>query len=177
MSQSNIFIPYPNTYWVVGGRFLAGEHPVEFSDAATIARLSALLDSGIQTFVDLTEEQEMKGYHVLLRTMAERRRIDITFLRVPIPDRGVPSEWTLRCILDVIDRSVSDERPVFVHCFAGRGRTGTVVGCYLRRHGLATQRDVLGKIAELRRLMPSGRESSPDTLEQVRMVENWKDGG
>jgi len=55
-------------------------------------------------------------------------------------------------------------------------RTGTVVGCHLQRHGLAMQGNVIAKIAGLRRLMPCGCESSPDTPDQVRIVENWKEG-
>ena len=175
MSQSNVDVPYADTFWVIPSQFLAGEHPTEYEEAGTITRLSALLDAGIRTFIDLTEEQEMKGYHRLLRTVAGSRRIDFTYLRIPIPDRGVPSIWTLSCILDVIDRSVAATNPVFVHCFAGIGRTGTVVGCHLKRHGLATQRDVIAKIAELRQRMPSGSESSPHPPEQVWMVENWKE--
>jgi protein-tyrosine phosphatase len=176
MSQSKVMVPYAETFWVVPGRFLAGEHPTESDEASTKARLSALLDAGIRTFIDLTEEQEIKGYHHLLRAEAGSRRLESTFLRIPIPDRGVPLAWTLSCILDVIDRSVTAQNPVFVHCFAGIGRTGTVVGCYLKRHGLASSQDVLAKIAELRRLMPGGGESSPHTLEQVRVVEHWKKG-
>ena len=176
MMPSKVGVPYPNTYWVVHGRLLAGEHPTEFNDDATIAKLAALLDTGIRTFVDLTETREMKSYHHLLRTMAEDRRTKITFHRIGIPDRGVPSVSTLRWILDEIDRSTRDGNPVLVHCFAGIGRTGTVVGCYLRRHGLARQGEVVAQIAELRRLMPGGRETSPHTPEQVCMVEHWEDG-
>jgi len=176
MSPSTVNIPYAESFWVVPNQFLAGEHPADADESATIVRLSALLDVGIRTFIDLTEEQEMAGYHQLLRTVAENRRIDFTLLRIPIPDRGVPWVETLRCILDVIDCSVANANPVFVHCFAGIGRTGTVVGCYLQRHGLATSQDVLAQIAELRRRMPSGREASPHTFEQVRMVENWQEG-
>ena len=169
-------VPYPSTYWVVPARFLAGDHPGDTDWQVLTPRLSALLGAGIRTFLDLTEEHEMNSYQRALRGMAEDRHIEITYVRIPIPDQSVPSVWTQRRILDVIDRSVADENPVFVHCFAGLGRTGTVAGCYLKRHGLATDEDVLHKIAELRRLTPAGREPSPQTLEQIRMVRHWKQG-
>jgi protein-tyrosine phosphatase len=176
MSAPKPTVPFPNTYWVVPEKFLAGEHPVDVKEEVSRARVSRLLEAGIRTFVDLTEEQELKSYYPLLRGLAEEQLIEVTFVRLPIPDRGVPSVWTLRCILDLVDRSLADENPVFVHCFAGRGRTGTVVGCYLKRHGLATEADVIMKIAELRRFMPIAEESSPHTPLQVRMAENWKHG-
>jgi len=176
MSDPKPAVPYPNTYWIIPGQYLAGEHPGDLNEDLLIARVSALLEAGIRTFVDLTEDHEMDGYYGHLRNLAEKRRIEITYLRVPIADQGVPSSWTLRCILDVLDRSIVDGHPAFVHCFAGRGRTGTVVGAYLKRHGLAKQGDVVAKLAQLRRLMPCGRESSPQTPEQIRVVENWKEG-
>ena len=175
MSQAYFNVPYSNTYWVVHSRFLAGEHPAELDDNATIARLTALLDGGIRAFVDLTMPSEIKSYHQLLCTLAETRRVEITFRRFPIPDRGVPSVSTLTSILDEIDGSARDQKPVFVHCFAGIGRTGTVVGCYLRRHRLAMKGEVVAQIARLRSLMPGVHSPSPQTSEQVRMVENWED--
>ena len=176
-------VPYANTYWVIPGQFLAGEHPGDADEAVAKARISSLLDAGVRTFMDLTEEDEINedakpvpGYRLLLRSLAEDSRTEVTYLRIPVPDRSVPSVWALRCILDVLDRSVSDENPVFVHCWAGRGRTGTVVGCYLKRHGIASDQNVVAKIAELRRFMPNGRDSSPHTPEQIRMVRSWKQG-
>src|SRR5713101_3512118 len=154
MTRPKTTVPYPNTYWVVPGQFLAGEHPGDLSDNILMARLSALLESGIRTFVDLTEEREMEPYYNFLRDLAEERAVEVTSIRIPIPDRRVPSVGALRCILDVIDRSIADDGAVFVHCFAGIGRTGTVVGCYLQRHELVTQSDVIKKIAQLRRFMP-----------------------
>jgi protein-tyrosine phosphatase len=92
---------------------------------------------------------------------------------MPVPDQSVPSVWTLRRILDLVEGSLADENSVFVHCWAGRG---TVVGCYLKRKGIPFDQDVIAVIAELRRFMPSGRETSPHTPEQIRMVRNWKKG-
>ena len=175
--ETNPPVPITNTYWVLSRQLLAGEYPGDCDQQVAETRISALLDAGIRTVMDLTEENEIvPGYSGLLRALAEDRRTEMTYMRVPIPDRSAPSVWTMRCILDVLDRSLADENPAFVHCFAGIGRTGTVVGCYLKRHGLATDQDVMARIAELRRCMPYAGNPSPQTPEQVRMVKTWENG-
>ena len=177
MSESRPSVPYSSSYWVVPGQLLAGEHPVEFTEEETLARLKALLDAGVRTFVNLTEERErMQSYSQSLQTLATERGIAVEIFRIPIPDRNVPSPETLTAILDAVDGSMAKGRPVFVHCFAGVGRTGTVVGCYLKRHGRATGQNVIETIAGLRSLMPGGAEASPHTPEQVHLVQSWNEG-
>jgi hypothetical protein len=175
--------PLGGTYWVLPNQFLAGEYPGAVESELTERKLRALIGAGVRTFVDLTEEAEvmegvkvMPSYQRILRRVSEEESVQTTYANIPIEDRGVPSLWTVRCILDVIDRSISDDNPVFVHCSAGRGRTGTVVGCYLKRHGLAEDGDVIQKLAQLRQDVPGGREASPHTNEQIRMVVTWKKG-
>ena len=175
MTEPKMPGPLANTYWVVPGAFLAGGHPALVDDLME-ARLSALLAAGLRTFIDLTEHHETDGYAVTLECVAGKRGVEVAYMHIPICDRSVPSAWTMARILDVIDLSVADGRPVFIHCFGGIGRTGTVVGCHLRRRGRATQGDVMAKIAELRQGMPIAREISPHAPEQVRMVENWSEG-
>jgi protein-tyrosine phosphatase len=63
-----------------------------------------------------------------------------------------------------------------VHSWAGSGRTGTVIGCYLKRHGIAGDADVISNLAQMPRGVPNGKEASPHAKEQVRMVSNWKKG-
>ena len=140
-----------------------------------MARLCGLLEAGIRTFINLTEEGEMESYYRLLRDLADERQLEVTSVRIPIRDRSVPAVGTLRSILDLIDHSIANDNAVFVHCFAGIGRTGTVVGCYLQRHRLATPTDVMKKIAQLRRFMPIADEVSPHTPQQVQLVENWNE--
>ena len=183
MNETKFLVPFPNCYWVVPNKFLAGEYPGDSNELAAINRLKALFDAGVRSFIDLTDEDEINEdakpvprYRSLLRTLAEDHRLEITYMRIPIPDRGIPSVWTLRCILDVIDRSVADENGVYVHCWAGRGRTGTVVGAYLKRHGISDDVNIITTISELRRQMPTGLDSSPHTIQQIRMVKNWKKG-
>lgn len=175
--------PIRDSYWIVPDLFLAGEYPGHTNPEFTKRRLVAFLDAGIRTFVDLTDEDEINedakvipNYRGILRETCEAMALEITYANIPIVDRDVPSPWTMRCILDVIDRSITDENPVYVHCWAGRGRTGTVVGCYLKRHGLAADDDVISKLSTLRRNLPNGAEPSPRTPEQIRMTRNWKKG-
>jgi hypothetical protein len=183
MAADNLAVPLRNSYCVIPARFLATEHPRDLSAEGTQRRCLALLHAGLRTFIDLTEEDEMfgdadagGGYRRHLQKLARDRHFEVNCVRFPIPDRTVPSLWTMRSILELIDLSIHDKNPVLVHCWAGIGRTGTVVGCFLKRHGLATSENVLDEIGKLRQSMPGGREPSPHTPEQVRMVRNWKKG-
>jgi hypothetical protein len=176
-------LPLRESYWVIPGKFLAGEHPAEFDPGMTNERLRAIIAAGIRAFVDLTDQTEVCGtartippYHKMLRQMSEEDGIQTTYVNAPIEDRGISSVWTMRCILDVIDRSLADGNPLYVHCLAGIGRTGTVVGCYLKRHGIAQDNDVLEKLAHLRKAVPFARQTSPQTMEQIKMVTSWKQG-
>ena len=54
-----------------------------------------------------------------------------------------------------------------------KDRTGTVVGCYLARHGIAAGNDVIKKIKELRKDTEDFSDPSPETREQIKMVNNW----
>jgi protein-tyrosine phosphatase len=78
----------------------------------------------------------------------------------------------MKQILDEIDAQLAAGRPVYVHCWGGKGRTGTVIGCYLIRHHLATRDTVFDRIAWLRRdIRPY--QISPETEEQYEFVRSW----
>ncbi|MFO7573255.1 MAG: hypothetical protein R6W48_11750 [Gaiellaceae bacterium] len=121
-----------------------------------------LLDAGVTLFLDLTQDGELEPYRHLVAPPARH-------VRAPIRDLSVPSEPGLVTVLDEIDAELERGGIVYVHCWAGCGRTGVVVGSWLVRHG-ANAHDALGRIAELR------GAGCPQTLEQRLMVLSWDAG-
>src|SRR5271166_1814849 len=122
--------PLPNTYWVVPGRMLAGEHPWGKNKSDTWLRLGRLHEAGINYFIDLTEEPEVPDYR---RLLFKRTR----YLRRAIPDSGVPERIAhMRELQLRIRTELTLGRRIYIHCRAGIGRTGLVVGCYLAEEGL-----------------------------------------
>ena len=174
--------PAPNSYWVVPNRFAAGEYPGATSSRhqEAVAKVTALLDAGIDHFIDLTEAKERLNPYVDLANEETRHRgVTIGYERWPIPDVDVPSTpGDMTAILDAIDAALDGGKTVYVHCWGGVGRTGTVIGCWLVRHG-STAGDALAQVAEgwqgMEKFTP-GRES-PETSGQREYVHNWPEAG
>ena len=96
--------------------------------------------------------------------------------RYPIVDLSIPTVEATVEILDGIDRCLEAGRNVYVHCWGGIGRTGTIVACWLVRHQYATPADVLDVLQELR-LGDAGTgltRVSPETREQLGFVTDWE---
>jgi protein-tyrosine phosphatase len=163
--------PITCCYWVEPGHLLAGEFPAPLSDAEARPRLRALIQAGIRTFIDLTEAHELREYRSLAQEESDalHRGVPVRHRRMSIPDGGVPSREHLAQIIDAIDESIAEGSPVYVHCWGGIGRTGTIVACWLVNRGVPAG-DALAQIARWRAHTPDACRRSPETDEQVRLV-------
>jgi hypothetical protein len=157
--------PIPRSYWVRPGSFLAGEYPGHEEEAWTRTRFERFRAAGVTAFLDLTEEGELPSYDEQLTGWATHRRF-------PIRDFSCPSEEEMGQTLDGIDAALARES-IYLHCWGGTGRTGTVVGCWLVRQGLEPD-DALATIAALRRETAYGDRRSPESDEQWAMVRGWR---
>jgi hypothetical protein len=176
-------VPFPQSYWVVPGKLLAGYYPGDLDTLKMEKKLKRLLGAGIRYVINLMEENERKqrdpfpSIEDALLRYAKRVGINITCVRRPIKDFTAPTPEYIRNILNEIDDAVSQGKGVYVHCWGGKGRTGTVVGCYLARHGYAQGQDVFDLIRKLRRNDPELYRPSPETPEQRDMVTTWQEKG
>jgi hypothetical protein len=164
--------------------FLAGAYAGQPEPIAHQERLSGLLNAGMRTFVNLMEEHETNNegkpfvpYLNLLQQIASEAKEQVDCVRFPIVDRHITTTENMQNILDTIDRSLENKRPVYVHCFGGIGRTGTVVCCWLLRHGHATKENVVDVLTKLRKAdTERAWRDAPENKMQVDFVLNWPEG-
>jgi protein tyrosine/serine phosphatase len=166
--------PIRASYWVIQGELLAGAYPSAYDDAEARSKLGLFLDAGIRTFVDLTEETEpLRDYDDVLESVSAERGISCKRLRFGVRDRDVPTQDLLAKIVATIRDEIAAGRPVYVHCWGGIGRTGTIIGCWLVEAGLSGE-EAIQKIVDLRRAAGDRPWQSPETEAQRRCICEWK---
>lgn len=173
-------LPFPQSYWVVPGKLLAGEYPGDLQAHLANQRISALFDCGIRHVINLMEAGEVNSqglpftpYIEQMRSYAAERGEQVGWARYAIRDGGIPTREMMRQILEAIDEAIAAGRPVYVHCWGGKGRTGTVVGCYLIHQRIVSPKTALETITRLRENVRPF-EISPETEEQRAFVRSWK---
>jgi hypothetical protein len=176
-------LPFNRSYWVLPGKLLAGFYPFSSDPITGRRRIESLLDAGVDHIVDLTEEGEgshfgtpLADYGEMLAEVAAERDALVTHRRHPVVDLDIPTIETMVGILDAIDDAIARGRTVYVHCWGGRGRTGTAVGCWLARHAMASGAGALAMIRYLRRTDAKADTEAPETEAQKAFVVDWPRG-
>ena len=166
-------LPLPQSFWIVEDALLAGQYPGHKDDTSEASRkLRALLDAGVTAFVDLTHAYDgMTPYKPQLHKLSPLT----PYVNLPIVDNSIPSSTRqMARILDLLDAEIERGGLVYLHCWGGHGRTNTVAGCWLRRHGRSPQ-EALEELKLLRERYASDtwRSDGPQTTRQSDYIRNW----
>lgn len=176
-------LPFPRSYWVEPGRVLAGCYPGDKDPRVAESKLRGLLESGVTRVINLMEAQEVDHagqpfapYESQLQELGEQVGRGVECRRFPIVDLSVPSVARMAEILDCLDDSLADRGIVYVHCWGGRGRTGTVIACHLMRARGLSAPAALSHIADLTRHNERAFWPTPEMPCQREFVSAWKEG-
>jgi hypothetical protein len=178
--EGPVEVPFPKSWWVEPPRLLAGCYPGAQDPEEARWKLNALLDVGIRCVLCLQEPEETNyaeepfvPYEPALRTLAADRGLDLRLMNFPIQDSGTPTLQVMTRILDTVEGALQNKLPVYIHCWGGHGRTGTVVGCWLVRQGLSGQA-ALDRIRRLREHdLYLDMMLAPESPAQRQLVLDW----
>jgi len=159
--------------WRVDTHVLAGEYPAAKDDPVrSDEKLQLLVDAGVRTFVDLTDpsttDAHLEPYAPRLERAASVRGLDLRRVHHPIPDRRTIDDHRYDEIVATIDEH-RDRGGVYVHCWGGVGRTGTVIGCLLADAG-HDDASIDARLAQLRAGTKKAHRRCPESHEQRAVI-------
>ncbi len=119
--------PVPGTHWVMPN-VLCGKSAGTMNDR----ELQALVTAGVETFVCLQTsylEYGCQNYpSTLSRLKLPANHRTLRFLHCPIPDFGILADGSMLALVSELIRCLTvDGSVIYIHCYGGHGRTGTVV--------------------------------------------------
>lgn len=160
-----------HAWWVEPGRLLAGEYPGARTDAEAEEKLRLLIEeAGIDSIIDLTTPADgLTPYRETLRLAAEKAGRQVRQYAYPIPDMHVIGQDGYDEIVALIRTENAAGRTVYLHCWGGKGRTATVVGCLLIDDGLDCEA-AIARIAELRAGTRKAIAACPESPSQHRLL-------
>lgn len=158
--------PIINSYCVFPDKVYAGEYAGDKENPQQ--KVNRLEMFGITHFIDLTEKDELKPYNHLLDTYIEH-------CRFPIKDVSVPkSHQDVYELMKKIESIISDDdNKVYIHCWGGIGRTGTIVACLYEYFG----EDFASALKHLRENFKDCPKSqwreTPETQDQLDFIRGF----
>ena len=142
-----------NFGWVLEDELAGSQGPASLQD------LFFLHDQGVRAVIRMEE-----------RTIAADTgsMVDLVDMFEPVPDFTPPELEQIQRMIEFIDQQTGARKPVVVSCYAGIGRTGTVLACYLVHRG----EEPAEAINRLRQLRP-GSIQTPEQEAAVHQYAAW----
>lgn len=123
------------SFYKVEDSFYAGEYPFAPNLDVGKVKISILEKLGVSNVIDLTEEDELIPYKNYLPS--------INYYRFPIKDRHIPDSFeSVQSLMEIIREALENSKVIYIHCWGGVGRTGTIVACWLVYNGIPSSKAI-----------------------------------
>ena len=162
-----------NQSFYIGRNIFAGEYPGDKYETKAKIKIPQMIHFGVRHFIDLTEEGELRPYAHLLPA-------GTTYKRFPIHDCNVPRsiDDVYRLIDQIRVLSNRDDGYVYVHCWGGVGRTGTIVACLLAEdmESPTFEKAMQSLRYHFSQMPKASHRVTPDTRDQQMFIKEYVEG-
>ena len=137
-----------NFSWVISNALAGSGLPLSFD------QFKWLINHGIGTIVTV-REVPLPSHWLSLNDKknlnVDTQRLDkVNYLHLRVEDYHSPTVQEIDSTVKFMENEIKEKRPVLVHCAAGKGRTGTILGAYLLRNQKIGAKEAITRIRNIR---------------------------
>lgn len=144
-----------NFSWVLEKKLAGSGIPVNLPQLLWVAK------NGIRSVITVRESPLPTSW---LTNTSQK----LDYMHLKVDDFCAPSLESLESTVRYIDQQINEEKPVLVHCAAGKGRTGTILAAYIMKQDPSLSS--LEAIKKIRVLRP-GSVQSEEQLSALQCFE------
>ena len=143
------FISRPTNFsWVINNQLAGSGLPLTFD------QFMWLVNHGIGTIVTVRELplplEWLSVDDIKASDSKGRTTKKLNYLHLRVEDYHSPSIEEMESTVKFIKNEIEGKRAVLVHCAAGKGRTGTILGAYLLKKENLSAKEAITRIRNLR---------------------------